>query len=67
MAGANSTTPARRRLTLLALLGALVLWAVWAALFTVDVTESGVVTRFGRVVRVVDQPGLHLKLPLMSS
>jgi membrane protease subunit HflC len=63
MPAARSATPARRRLTLLALLGALALWAVWAALFTVDVTESGVVTRFGRVVRVVDQPGLHLKLP----
>ena len=54
---------ARRRRTLLLLLGALVLWAAWAALFTVDVTDSGVVTRFGRVVRVVDQPGLHVKLP----
>jgi len=53
----------RRRATLLLLLGALVLWAACAALFTVDVTESGVVTRFGRVVRVVDAPGLHVKLP----
>ena len=37
--------------------------ALYGALFTVDVTESGVVSRFGRVVRVVDTPGLHLKLP----
>jgi membrane protease subunit HflC len=63
MARSEPATSARRRGTLLLLLGALVLWAVWAALFTVDVTEFGVVTRFGRVVRVVDQPGLHLKLP----
>jgi membrane protease subunit HflC len=63
MAGTKPATSAKRRAMLLLLLGALVLWAVWAALFTVDVTETGVVSRFGRIVRVVDQPGLHLKLP----
>src|SRR5438045_8721169 len=36
-----------------------VVWAVAASLFTVDVTEYGLVTRFGRVVRVVAEPGLH--------
>lgn len=47
------------------LLGAVVLiWAVSATLFTVDVTEYGVVSRFGRIVRIVDQPGLYLKSPL---
>jgi membrane protease subunit HflC len=43
---------------------ALLLLALYGALFTVDVTESGVVSRFGRVVRVVDTPGVHLKLPI---
>ncbi|MGH6899866.1 MAG: SPFH domain-containing protein, partial [Geminicoccaceae bacterium] len=43
--------------------GALI-WAVIATFFTVDVTEYGVVSRFGRVVRILDQPGLYLKSPL---
>ncbi len=63
MADPARATFARLRRTLLLALGGLVLWAVWAALFTVDVTEFGVVTRFGRIVRVADAPGLHLKLP----
>lgn len=49
--------------TLVAVGLALVLWAIYATLFAVDVTEYGVVTRFGRVVRVVDEPGLHVKVP----
>jgi membrane protease subunit HflC len=43
--------------------GALI-WAVSASFFTVDVTEYGVVSRFGRIVRILDQPGLYLKAPL---
>lgn len=43
---------------------ALMLWAAVASLFTVDVSEYGLVSRFGRIVRVVDAPGLHVKLPL---
>ena len=58
--------PSARRLTRTALLlGALALiWATSAAFFTVDVTEYGAVSRFGRIVRVLDQPGLYLKSPL---
>ena len=51
------------RLLLLVLAGALLLAALYGALFTVDVTAYGVVSRFGQIVRVVDTPGLHLKLP----
>jgi modulator of FtsH protease HflC len=39
-------------------------WVASATLFTVDVTEYGVVSRFGRIMRIVDQPGLYLKSPL---
>jgi membrane protease subunit HflC len=53
----------RPRAALLVVLGASALWVAWASLFTTDITESGVITRFGRVVRVIEQPGLHLKLP----
>ena len=48
-----------RRL-LLVLTGALLVAAIYGALFTVVVTEYGVVSRFGHIVRVVDTPGLHL-------
>lgn len=44
-------------------LPALVAGLLLASLFTVDVTEYGAVSRFGRVVRVVGEPGLHLKAP----
>jgi membrane protease subunit HflC len=41
----------------------LLLWGLVASLFTVDVTQHAVVTRFGAVVRAVDEPGLHVKAP----
>jgi membrane protease subunit HflC len=55
--------PARRRNRLLLLAVALLLISVYASAFTVDVTQYGVVSRFGHIVRVVDAPGLHFKLP----
>jgi membrane protease subunit HflC len=42
---------------------AAVAWAVASSLFTVDVTEYGLVTRFGRVVRLVAEPGLYVTAP----
>ena len=48
-----------RRRTLPALVAVLTLWAVVSSFFALDVTEYGLVTRFGRVVRVVAEPGLH--------
>jgi membrane protease subunit HflC len=42
---------------------ALAAWTLVASLFAVDVTEYALVTRFGGVVRVVREPGLHLKAP----
>jgi membrane protease subunit HflC len=50
--------------TVLLLGAAALIWAASATVFTVDVTEYGVVSRFGRIVRTVDQPGLYLKSPL---
>ncbi len=43
----------------LAVLGVILLWSSW---FTVQPEETGVVQRFGAVVRTVG-PGLHFKLP----
>ena len=34
-----------------------------ASFFAVDITEYVVVTRFGQVMRVIDEPGLRFKLP----
>lgn len=43
----------------LALLG----WSIYGTLFTVDVTQYALVMRFGQLVRVIAEPGLHAKLP----
>jgi modulator of FtsH protease HflC len=51
----------RRSLPALALAGGV--WALASAVFTVDATEYGLVTRFGRVVRVVTAPGLYIAAP----
>jgi modulator of FtsH protease HflC len=56
-------TRARRRTILLLALPLLVAALLAACLFTVDVTQYGVVMRFGQIVRTVAEPGLHLKLP----
>jgi modulator of FtsH protease HflC len=51
------------RRTLLLLAAALLVVGIYGALFTVDVTQYGVVSRFGHIVRVVETPGLYFKLP----
>src|SRR5439155_16779421 len=51
------------RRSLPAVIVAGVAWVVASSLFTVDATEYGLVTRFGRVVRVVTEPGLHVTAP----
>src|SRR4030081_167962 len=49
--------------TLPTLTAAFALWALVSSFLALDVTEYGVVTRFGRVVRVLAEPGLHLVAP----
>jgi len=53
----------RLRVALLVSAAALAAWVLVASLFTVDVKEYGLVIRFGKVVRVVPDAGLHLKAP----
>jgi membrane protease subunit HflC len=36
-------------------------------LFTVDQTEQAMITQFGRPVRVITQPGLHVKIPFVQT
>jgi membrane protease subunit HflC len=54
-------SPLRRTLALAA--AALGVLAIWSCLVVVDVTEYGIVSRFGRVARVIAEPGLYLKGP----
>ena len=53
----------RLRVGVYAALTVLLAWSIYGTLFTVDVTESALVMRFGRVVRVASDPGLHVKAP----
>ncbi len=39
----------------------------YSALFTVYQTQQALVVRLGKVVRVVDDPGLHVKLPFVDN
>jgi len=41
--------------------------AASSALFTVDQTRQVLITQFGQPVRVIDQPGLHAKIPLVQT
>ena len=63
----NPTIPARPalrpRVAVTLIVIALLAWALIACFFAVDVTEFGLVTRFGKVLRVVHEPGLHIKAP----
>lgn len=43
--------------------GLLAALALWSCFVVVDVTEYGLFLRFGRVVRVVKEPGLRIKRP----
>src|SRR6202048_4033242 len=49
--------------TLPALTAAFAVWALVSSFFALDITEYGLVTCFGRVVRVLAEPGLHVVAP----
>ncbi len=49
--------------TLPTLLAAFAVWALVSSFLALDITEYGLVTRFGRVVRVLAEPGLHVVAP----
>ncbi len=41
--------------------------ALDASLFTVDQTQQVLITQFGDPVRVITQPGLHVKTPFVQT
>ncbi len=55
--------------TLIAAIAAVIVLLVLAnaSLFTVNQKQQALVTQFGRVVRVVQKPGLHVKTPFVQS
>ena len=57
------------RRSLVPLAGALIIALIAAAssLFTVQQVEQVLITQFGKPVRVIDQPGLHAKIPLVQT
>src|SRR5215471_983932 len=64
----QSTTAKKRsnvvlRRTLPAVTVMVAVWALVSSFLVLDVTEFGIVTRFGRVVRVLAEPGLHVIAP----
>jgi len=52
---------------LVALLGLVILIGAYGSLFTVYQTDQAIVVQFGEPVRVVTEPGLHFKWPLIQS
>jgi len=60
---ANKRSNVVLRRTLPALTAAFAVWALVSSFFALDITEYGLVTRFGRVVRVLAEPGLHVVAP----
>ena len=51
----------------LAVLAVAALIVVYSALFTVYQTQQALVVRLGKVVRVVSEPGLHVKMPFVDN
>src|SRR5438132_11386336 len=60
---ANKRSNVVLRRTLPALTAAFAVWVLVSSFFALDVTEFGLVTRFGRVVRVLAEPGLQVVAP----
>src|SRR5437870_1725102 len=60
---ANKPSNIVLRRALPALMAAFAVWALVSSFFALDITEYGLVTRFGRVVRVLAKPGLHVVAP----
>jgi membrane protease subunit HflC len=51
----------------LAVLAVAAIVVLWSSMFTVYQTQQALVVRLGNPVRVVDQPGLHVKAPFIDN
>jgi membrane protease subunit HflC len=52
-------------ITLLAIVAIMVILA--SSLFTVDQRQTGIVFQFGEAVRIIEKPGLNIKIPLIQN
>jgi membrane protease subunit HflC len=52
-------------ITLLAIVAIMVILA--GSLFTVDQRQTGIVFQFGEAVRIIEKPGLNIKIPLIQN
>jgi membrane protease subunit HflC len=55
------------RTLILGVLAAVVLVIASSTLFTVHQTQQVLITQFGQPIRVITEPGLHVKVPLIQS
>ena len=55
------------KLVAIVVLGAIILITLSTALFTVRETDQVLVRRFGEPLRVVSEPGLHFKIPILDN
>ena len=55
------------RLTLAGIAAVVVLALAAASLFTVGQTEQVLITQFGQPIRVINTPGLHIKVPFVQT
>ena len=55
------------RLTLAGIAAVVVLVVAAASLFTVGQTEQVLITQFGQPIRVINTPGLHVKVPFVQT
>jgi membrane protease subunit HflC len=51
----------------LAVLAAIVMIVVYSSLFTVNQNQQAIVLRFGEPIRIITDPGLQYKIPVMDS
>ncbi len=56
-----------KKLLIIALLVVVILIVASMSLFVLDETKQSVVTRFGKPIRTITEPGLHLKVPLVET
>lgn len=57
----------KRTVIVAAALALVLLYLVASSLYTVRLTEEALITQFGKPVRVVGNPGLHMKIPFVQT
>lgn len=55
-----------QRTWILGIVAAVLVLAVWNSIFVISQTQQAMVVALGRVVRLVNEPGLHVKVPFYN-